>query len=455
MESSEFAPQISQSSYGMSGLTSVSQQQILKDTVATCMKESMTNFIHSFLQEQQVEQEKFGKELSRRLIDEVVAHMRSAQKSATKSLSNAVNNTNTASNNRTEEEKHDDLSFSYKLLLGNTFFDLLDFYQFRSLVGSAMGQHATDIGYILLSAQMYNLTNNDSVVVKCPLAEELPVPTANTILSRIKEKAGDDNGGGSLLVVIPSDSGSYYESDYFLLLKRERSFHILYFQPMEDKSELLFNVVRATVMYFKQLNEPYSLDTLEEWKRVCRVTISSGEDGLNDLGNTLMMLGSKSEVEWLKETVKELSPYFDGKKPDLDNPLPNEQIRFYAIATATMALILESETNDCWLKNKAACENFRLFMEGSKYAESESKMHAVLYYATAKMLLGACKVVKKDFNVTTISGLGFTKYFSSRYVNMHETMVFDCNKNLTAALSSVFDGNEDVEGAVIVSPIFY
>jgi hypothetical protein len=34
---------------------------------------------------------------------------------------------------------------------------------------------------------------------------------------------------------------------------------------------------------------------------------------------------------------------------------------------------------------------------------------------------------------------------------MEDAMVIDCNKNLIAALSSVFDDNKDVEGVVTVS----
>lgn len=453
MESSGSVPQITQSSYAMSGLTSASQQQIMKETFEKCMKESMTHLLHSFKQEHRVEQEKFGKELSQRLLDEFVAHMRSAQKSATKGLYNAVNNTITASNHKMDDEDEedlplDDLSFSHKLLLGNTTLNLLDFHELNSMVGSTKEKHATDMGYILLSAQLYNLTDNDSVVVRCPLADELSVPNVDTILSRIKETAGDDNGGGPLLLVIPSDSDSYYQSDYFLLLKRDRAFQIVYFQPMEDKAELLFNVVRATVMYFKQLKNPLPLETINDWKRCCHVTTLSGKEGLNDLGNILMMSLNEypSEVEWVNETVKEVSPYFDGKTPDL-----NDQTRFYALATAVMALVLENETYECWLKNKAACENFQLFLKGSKYAELQSNMQAVIYFATFRLLFGACKIVRKDFIVTTLTRLGFTKYKLKNYVIMEDAMVNDCNKNLIAALSSVFDDNKDVEGVVTAS----
>jgi hypothetical protein len=265
------------------------------------------------------------------------------------------------------------------------------------------------MGYILLSAQLYNLTDNDSIVVRCPLADELSVPNVGTIFSRIKETAGDDNCGGSLLLVIPSDSDSYYQSDYFLLLKRDRAFQIVYFQPMEDKAELLFNVVRATVMYFKQLKNPLPLETIDDWKRCCRVTNLSGKEGLNDLGNILICSLMNILQKWnvsmkLLKKYHHIS-YFDGKTPDL-----NEQTRFYALARAVMALVLENETYECWLKNKAACENFRLFMEGSKYAELQSNMQAVIYFATLRLLFGACKIIKKDFNVTTLSGLGFMRY---------------------------------------------
>jgi hypothetical protein len=68
MESSGSAPQITQSSYAMSGLTAASQQQILKETFKTCMKDSMTHLLCSFKQEQRAEQEKFGKKLSQRLL---------------------------------------------------------------------------------------------------------------------------------------------------------------------------------------------------------------------------------------------------------------------------------------------------------------------------------------------------------------------------------------------------
>jgi hypothetical protein len=68
------------------------------------------------------------------------------------------------------------------------------------------------MGYLIIEAQLYNLTENDSVVVQCTLGDDLS--SVDKILSRILEAAGEDNGGGSLLLVSPSGSDSKYESDY-------------------------------------------------------------------------------------------------------------------------------------------------------------------------------------------------------------------------------------------------
>jgi hypothetical protein len=430
----------------MSGLTSASHQQVLKETFDSCMKDSMTQLFNSLKQEQQANQEKFGKELTQRFLNEVGDFMRLAQKSASKRLFNDVNNIKITTDDKNDGEEEEDLSFTHKLLLGNETVDLLDFHQLDQMARSMKEKHTTFMGHLLLSAQLYNLTDNDSVVVEFVLPDNSSVPTVDTILSRMKEAAGDYNGGGSLLLVIPSDSDSYYESDYFLLLKRDRSFQIISFQPMDNKDELLFNVVRATVMYFQRLKKPLPYETIDKWKQRCNIHTLSGEEALNDLGNSFVMCLSDypSEEKWVHEVVKDVSPYFDGS-----SPITNEQTRFYAVATVVMAMVLEEvDSFECWLKNKAACENFWLFMEGSKYAESKPNMQAVIYFATIRLFICACKIVKKDFTVVSLAGLRLRR--GKGYDTMEDVMVSDCCKNLTAALASVFDNYEDNEGAVIV-----